>query len=75
MLLLIGCKYRILEKHKPPQKKMPLESSNGGTNVKFEKTEDKESLIAGEEKSVIDMEIEPTVSMKFCVAKPMLVIR
>lgn len=52
MLLLIQCKYRILEKHKPPIKK-----SSDGDNT-FDKAAESEGLMEGEEKTVVDMEVE-----------------
>lgn len=54
MLLLIQCKYRILEKFKPPQKK-PVENGD----VQFDKTNEMDGLIEGEEKTVVDMELDP----------------
>ena len=57
MLLLIQCKYRILEKFKPPKKK-PVEN---GDLVQFDKTNELDGLIEGEEKTVVDMEIDPKV--------------
>ena len=56
MLLLIQCKYRILEKFKPPQKK-PIENGD----VQFDKTNEMDGLIEGEEKTVVDMELDPKV--------------
>lgn len=55
MLLLIQCKYRILEKFKPPPKK-PAEN---GDVVQFDKTNESDGLIEGEEKTVVDMELDP----------------
>ena len=55
MLLLIQCKYRILEKFKPPPKK-PL--AENGDVVQFDKTKESDGLMEGEEKTVVDMEID-----------------
>ena len=53
MLLLIKCKYRILEKFKPPQKK-PTENGD----IHFDKSGESDGLIEGEEKTVLDMDME-----------------
>ena len=59
MLLLIKCKYRILEKFKPPHKK-PTENGD----IHADKSGESDGLIEGEEKAVVDMdmEIDPKVS-------------
>ena len=61
MLLLIKCKYRILEKFKPPHKK-PTENGD----IHADKSGESDGLIEGEEKAVVDMdmEIDPKVSIQ-----------
>ena len=53
MLLLIKCKYRILEKFKPPHKKA---TENG--DIHHDKSGESDGLIEGEEKTVVDMDME-----------------
>ncbi|XP_060565661.1 uncharacterized protein LOC132724732 isoform X2 [Ruditapes philippinarum] len=54
MLLLIDCKYRILEKYKPPIKK----HDGHTTEISVDQTEETEGLINGEVLTDPDMEIE-----------------
>ncbi|KAL4230317.1 hypothetical protein ACF0H5_010700 [Mactra antiquata] len=57
MLLLIQCKYRILEKHHPPIKKTG-QNNMAETKLNFDNFEN-ETLLEGEEKKSSDMEIQP----------------
>ncbi|WAQ99762.1 AVT3C-like protein, partial [Mya arenaria] len=61
MLLLIECKYRILEKHKPPTKKI---TENGSVDSTFDHAPESENLIEGEENTVLDLEMEKSSSSK-----------
>jgi len=57
MLLLIQCKYRILEKHKPPMKKTG-EATQVDNDTTFDKPHETEGLMDGEDKLTIDMEVD-----------------
>lgn len=59
MLLLIDCKYRILEKFKPPIKK---QGDNFIMEVKLDHTEETEGLMEDEVKIESDMEIDVKVN-------------
>lgn len=58
MLLLIQCKYRILEKYRPPLKRS--DEMTGETSLNFDNIES-EALMNGENKTTLDMEIQPKV--------------